>query len=320
MGVKTEKIHQLTIPTPFPVGPVHAYLIEGEMLTLVDTGPLTEEGKGSLVEQLKQLGYQIKDIEHVILTHHHPDHVGLAGFFQEHSTLIGHRYLRPWLLKDPTFFKKYEMFFRQFYQRHGMEEAVFETMKKTSKSYMSFVGKTDIHITVNHGDQVPGLSGWKVMEVPGHAQDHIMIVREQDQVAIGADVLLATISSNALLEAPMEGTIRPKTLLQYRHSLQLLKDEGISTLMPGHGTLIKDVGTLVDQRLEAHDKRALAIKKILSDRKMSARDISFELFKEKHIKQPELTFSETFGHLDLLLERHEVVAEEVNGLIYFKNE
>ncbi len=320
MGVELETIHQLTIPTPFLVGPVHVYLIKGEALTLVDTGPLTEEGQRSLVDQLDQLGYEIKDIEQVILTHHHPDHVGLAGRFQEHATIIGHRYLRPWLLKDAFFFEHYKLFFTDFYREHGVTELVLEKVKKTSKRYMDFIEKADIDVVVAHGDDVPGLAGWKVMEVPGHAQDHIMLVREHDRLAIGADVLLASISSNALLEAPMEGTIRPKTLLQYRHSLQLIKEEQISTMMPGHGAIIHDVETLVDQRLAAHEKRAMVIRDILGDRSMSANDVSHHLFKQKHVKQPELTFSETFGHLDFLVERQEVVTEVIDGLIYFKNE
>lgn len=320
MGVKAETIHQLTIPTPFLVGPVHVYLIKGETLTLVDTGPLTEEGKSSLVEQLDQLGYSLKKIEQVILTHHHPDHVGLAGLFQEHSTLIGHRYLRPWLVKDASFFRGYETFFTHFYRENGLPEAFLEKVKRSSKGYMNFIEQANIDVVVAHGDEVPGLVGWRVMEVPGHAQNHIMIVREHDRLAIGADVLLASISSNALLEAPMEGTIRPKTLLQYRRSLQLLKDEEISKMMPGHGSVIYDVNNLVDQRLQGHEKRAKAIKEILGNQSMSANDISYRLFKHKHVKQPELTFSETFGHLDFLVEREEVVMEEKNGFIFFKNE
>jgi len=34
-----DSVHQITLPTPFPVGPVHVYLLEGEPLTLLDTGP-----------------------------------------------------------------------------------------------------------------------------------------------------------------------------------------------------------------------------------------------------------------------------------------
>ena len=42
------RIHTLEIPTPFPVGPVNVYLIEGREPALIDTGPNTSEAWESL--------------------------------------------------------------------------------------------------------------------------------------------------------------------------------------------------------------------------------------------------------------------------------
>ena len=318
MKVNVETIHQLTIPTPYLVGPVHVYLIEGEKLTLVDTGPLTNEGKHSLETQLKQLGFTLNDIEQVLLTHHHQDHVGLAGFLS-HATIIGHRYLQPWLQKDPSFFKHIESFFLQLYQEHGLTGQLLNETMKAVDMYLNEIEKVDVDRFIAEGDDVPGLSGWKVYEVPGHAQSHIMIVREQDNVAIGGDLLLGKISSNALLEAPMEGTARPKTLLQYRSSLKRLKELKLSKVLPGHGAEIEDISTLVDQRLQDHEKRAKVIQEILGNRQLTANEISEELFKEKHKQQTGMTFSETFGHLDFLIDQQAVVHEKQGNVYYFRN-
>ncbi|WP_332691527.1 MBL fold metallo-hydrolase [Halalkalibacter lacteus] len=319
MGVCAESIHQLTIPTPFHVGPVHVYLICGDTITLVDTGPLTKEGKEVLISELKNFGYSIKDIEQVILTHHHPDHVGLAGLFG-HATIIGHRYLRPWLTKDRAFLNGCIEFFQKFYNEHGVPMEVVEKVRRTSQAYISFIEQADLNVIVKHGDKVPGLSGWKVIEVPGHAQNHIMIIREHDHTAIGADVLLASISSNALLEAPMKGEERPKTLLQYRHSLQVVKELNIKKLYPGHGEIIYEVNELINQRLQGHLERARAIKTIITGDRMSANDISYELFMKKHTIQPDLTFSETFGHIDMLVERGEIQMKKEGNYFLFYNE
>lgn len=321
MTVKADTIHQLTIPTPFLVGPVHSYLICGDKLTLVDVGPLTEEGQESLVSQLKSIGFSIADIEQVILTHHHPDHIGLTKLFTS-AVLIGHRYLRPWLKQDEEFFNRYITFFKDFYSVHGVPFATIERISKSMHAYMGFMEKTDLDVIVSHGDEVPGLKGWRVLEVPGHAQSHIMIVRSEDQIAIGADVLLKTVSSNALLEAPMEeGQERPKTLLQYRKSLKLVSDLNLKRLLPGHGDIIEDVRELVEKRLQDQWVRANLIKDLLGDNRWSAHEISLQLFKEKHRKQPELTFSETFGHLDLLVEHNELTATKEDGIfLFYKNE
>ena len=82
---KSEGIHTLRIPTPFAVGRVNCYLIEDDPLTLVDTGPNSGKALDELQQQLHELGYAIADIELVILTHQHIDHLGLTEIVVEHS-------------------------------------------------------------------------------------------------------------------------------------------------------------------------------------------------------------------------------------------
>lgn len=112
MKVLHDTIHQLTIPTPFAVGDVHVYLLKGDVLSLVDAGVRTKEAWEALVLQLKQLGYSPNDIEQHILTHHHPDHIGLVGEFPRAHSIVGHSFNEPWLTKDESFFNRYEQFLR----------------------------------------------------------------------------------------------------------------------------------------------------------------------------------------------------------------
>ena len=78
-------IHRLRIPTPFAVGRVNCYLIEDEPLTLVDTGPNSGKALDELQRQLAERGHSIDDLELVILTHQHIDHLGLVEIIVEHS-------------------------------------------------------------------------------------------------------------------------------------------------------------------------------------------------------------------------------------------
>src|ERR671935_1111293 len=71
-------IHLLRIPTPFAVGRVNCYLIEDRPLTLVDTGPNSGKSLDELERQLFALGHSLEQIELVILTHQHIDHLGLV--------------------------------------------------------------------------------------------------------------------------------------------------------------------------------------------------------------------------------------------------
>src|SRR5438874_8491448 len=77
--IQNLKLHRLPLRTPFAVGTVNAYLIEGGALTLVDTGPATEEAWADLEAGLAGRGYRVADIQRVLLTHGHVDHWGQAG-------------------------------------------------------------------------------------------------------------------------------------------------------------------------------------------------------------------------------------------------
>jgi len=70
-------IHCMAIPTPFAVGRVNCYLIEDEPLTLVDTGPNSGKSLDELERALAVHDRRIEDLELIVLTHQHMDHVGL---------------------------------------------------------------------------------------------------------------------------------------------------------------------------------------------------------------------------------------------------
>src|SRR5436190_16379584 len=82
---KATGIHRLAIPTPFAVGRVNVYLIEDEPLTLVDAGPNSGTSFDELQRSLAELGHELEDIELIIITHQHIDHLGLVNIVASHS-------------------------------------------------------------------------------------------------------------------------------------------------------------------------------------------------------------------------------------------
>src|SRR4029079_3486270 len=78
-------IHRLQIPTPFAVGRVNCYLIEDRPLTLVDTGPNSGTSLDELARPLSALGRSLEEIELVVLTHQHIDHLGLVEIIASRS-------------------------------------------------------------------------------------------------------------------------------------------------------------------------------------------------------------------------------------------
>src|SRR5687767_5387011 len=76
----------VAIPLPLAhVGSVNAWLLPGDPLTLIDTGPRADGALAALEEGLRREGLRVEDIELLLATHHHLDHVGLAATIQRRS-------------------------------------------------------------------------------------------------------------------------------------------------------------------------------------------------------------------------------------------
>ncbi|HYG57007.1 MAG TPA: MBL fold metallo-hydrolase, partial [Symbiobacteriaceae bacterium] len=77
---------QIPIPTPWPVvGPIHAYLIKQDPVTLIDTGVNDEPSRAALLAGLQAAGVAVTDIKRILVTHAHLDHMGQAAWLQAES-------------------------------------------------------------------------------------------------------------------------------------------------------------------------------------------------------------------------------------------
>ncbi len=172
MKVLDKTISQLTVPTPFAVGDAHVYLLKGDTLSLVDAGVKTKAAWEALKTQLRQLGYAPNDIEQIILTHHHPDHIGLIEAFPRAERIVAHQNTDAWLRQDEAFLACFEAFFRQLLTACGVPE---ELMPKTSeeRSTLQLTGKGQLTDVLDEGDTLPGHDDWHVIETKGHAQSHL---------------------------------------------------------------------------------------------------------------------------------------------------
>jgi glyoxylase-like metal-dependent hydrolase (beta-lactamase superfamily II) len=313
-----EQIYRIVVPTPFPVGDVNLYLIKGERLTLVDAGVKTEEAWHKFNEQLDQIGYKPSDIEQVVLTHHHPDHVGLLDYLPASLPVIGHKKAEPWISKRPEFLERHQQFFEQFFIECGVDELFLSSLPNFRRS-LRYSCERSLTKVVQEGDTVSGLTDWKVIETPGHAQSHIILYRQKDGLVIGGDHLLAAISPNPLLEPPFAGeTERPKPLLQYNHSLIKLLDYDISRILSGHGDDVTEVKELIEKRLAKQRERAYQVLDMLKVKPHTAYEVCQQLFPTVYEREFILTMSETIGQLDYLEDIGEVVKRKVGDCYIYE--
>ena len=64
---------------------MNAWLLPGDPVTLIDTGPRDDGALSALEAGLRREGLRVEDIELLLATHHHLDHVGLAATIQRRS-------------------------------------------------------------------------------------------------------------------------------------------------------------------------------------------------------------------------------------------
>ncbi len=305
-------IHKIILPTPYPIGDVNAFLVKGDALTLFDAGPKTQEAYEALKWGIKEGGYNIKDIEQVVLTHHHPDHAGWVDAFP-HANILGHEYVDHWMRQREEFITYRNNFYRSQLKLQAVPDQYIEKIVEV-RGEMELFGTTPLTSFIKDGDEVPGHPGLKAIYTPGHAQSHLIFLDKSSNEAIGGDLLLEHVASNPLVEPPTDlSDIRPKSLIQYQDSLKLLRELNVSKVYTGHGNEIEDIDRLITIRLEKDYLRSQQVLEILTKPK-TVLEVTMELYASVYQNQLGLTLSKTLGQLDCL-ERDGLVKHElINGV------
>lgn len=310
-------IHKIIIPTPFAVGDVNAFLIKGDVLSLVDAGPKTPEAYEALKYGLNEAGYSFNDIEQVILTHHHPDHAGWIDAF-DNAEVFGHKYNDLWLTRDEEFFRYHDAFYLDCLIEEGVPEQYLGWVKKMKRP-IAFMGERPLDRKLAEGDTLPGHPGWTVFETPGHAQSHVVFWNEEQRAMIGGDLVLEKVSSNPLIEPPLnpsEG--RPRSLLQYNKSLKRVLDLPVDIIYSGHGNEVRNAHELIETRLIKQQDRAMKVLAMMEGGPRTIFELTRELFPAVYEKELGLTLSETIGQTDYLI-KEGLVRETTGegGILYY---
>lgn len=317
--IKIDDIDVIELPTEWPVGPVNLFLIKGEKLTLLDAGRRLESSWELFNTALEERGLSIMDIEQVVLTHHHTDHVGMLDWLLEKNPIpvYAHPNCRPYLMHDKNYFKKAKEFFAKLFFEHGVPDKVIERFTSSKGEFRGLKSKVEI-VEIDEGTVIPGLSDWQVIETKGHAQSHISLYRPQDQVFLCGDHLIKHMPAGIFLEAPMyPETVRSKPLIQYIDNLKKCLNLPISLTLSSHGVPLEDVQAHIQEVLRKIDKRAERVKSFLNEGKKNSYQLIQLLYPSRYEKETPILLTDTVSLLDLLVERNEIIQEEIKGVLYY---
>jgi glyoxylase-like metal-dependent hydrolase (beta-lactamase superfamily II) len=309
-------VSQLQLPVPW-LGSVNVWLLEGDPLTLVDTGPSNARAAAALDEELARHGYRVEDIELVLITHHHLDHSGLAGAIRERAgaRVAAHRTAAAWGRDYHARVAAERRFTERLLAAHGVPAEriaatapFFEYIASDSADYATDVVLAD-------GDKiVAGGRTLRVVHRPGHSTSDTLFVDEDSDEAFVGDHLLAEITTGAeIMPNELPGRERRRSLLEYLGNLRKTEAMGLATCYPGHGPVIDDHRALIEARLAFHAERLDRVAELVRDGCTTAYDVARRLWSDEVAEdQPVLVTWEVVGHLDILVNRG-TVREDVDG-------
>ncbi len=300
------------IQAPLPhIKSVNIWLLRGHPLTLIDTGPRTDEALVALEAGLGREGLRLEDIELVIPTHHHLDHSGLI------ATIVGRSGARVAALdRAAEYGARYaersaadRSFSVELMRHHGVPESVIEA----NEGFWDFIRDTseafETDVVLSDGDVITaGGRDLRILARPGHSTTDGLLVDEASATAFVGDHLLAGISSNAEIVPAAEPTgSRPQARSEYLGNLRRTASMPLDQLRTGHGDAVTDHGGLVRRRINEHRRRCQRILAALEEGPANAYAIAGHLWSPRTVaEQPLLVVWEVLGHLDLLLDEGRV--------------
>jgi glyoxylase-like metal-dependent hydrolase (beta-lactamase superfamily II) len=231
-------------------------------------------------------------VERIVVTHFHPDHVGASALLAEltgadvlQGTIDYAQCKRAW---GEQSFDRLVAYLRE----HGLPAAEADELLVDGNLLLRL-----IHYARDPEPLEPGasLDGWDVLHLPGHADGHLCLLREG--VLIAGDALLATISPTVGLYPDA----RPDPLADYLDSLERIVELAPRIAYAGHGDTIEDPPTRARELIEHHRERLARTREALSDEPRNAYEVSLTLFPPPLASvQRRFALAETRAHLEYL--------------------
>jgi glyoxylase-like metal-dependent hydrolase (beta-lactamase superfamily II) len=336
-------------------GPTHinVYLLEGQPLTLVDTGPCTEAAWGALGAGLAAHGHRVADLEQVVITHGHVDHYGLAARIvaarsqprspalsevegdggvapdgtalrcvpdYEQVEVLAHPDAAPWVAGEVAFHERDARYYSETLCRAGIPAGLLARWQARIRDLGPLAEPVQVTRMVVEGEYVTqGAAVWEVIHLPGHAPGLIGLYRRDTAELILSDHLLPDKPSAPGLHASAaEGVERHRYMVDYMASLHRLKEISARIAWPSHGEPFCDVPGLVDRRLAEHRRQADELASLLADGEKTPYQLWQALFPRLLPLDPPGGTVQVISHLDLLEAEGRVQAHEREGRVYYR--
>jgi glyoxylase-like metal-dependent hydrolase (beta-lactamase superfamily II) len=296
------------VPLPFRLDHVNVYLIDdGDGWAVLDTGIDTPPTR-AFWEGLIGGPLAGRRLTRLIVTHFHPDHIGLAGWMCD-------RFDMPLLTSQTSFLNSLNIslspaaldapVYRDFYLHHGLDAATTALVATQGHRYLKMV--TPLPPTFERlvaGDTLRiGSRSFAVMAGDGHAPEQLMLYCAAEKLFIAADQVLAKISPNVSVWAvDPQGDPLGLYLRSLRDLSAALPEDVL--VLPGHQLPFYGLRARAAALMAHHEGRCEAVATACRGTPLSAADLVPVLFpRPLDPHQMSFAFSEVLAHMNVMLRR-----------------
>jgi glyoxylase-like metal-dependent hydrolase (beta-lactamase superfamily II) len=296
-------VYWCRIPLPIDLNHINLWLLDlGDGYVLVDSGL----GAQVCMDAWDKLGasmFAIKPLRAILITHIHPDHIGLAAWLQQ-------RYRVPVLMSKRTF-KQADMLLRGthtvstkeaegFFRSHGLPDTTSMRSVFSPQRFAKMAsGMPEVLRHVEAGEVLEWGGQWTALETDGHAEGHLCLSDGARRLLISGDQVLPSISSNISFTVRNEDM---NPLDSYLTSLQRLRRLDPQTLvLPSHGVPFRGLQLRVDDLVRHHQGKLESLMAACVEPK-TAYDILPVMFRRALIGvHLFLAIAEALAHLEYLV-------------------
>ncbi len=311
-------IHLIPAPLPFKSPAwVNTYSVESNGgLLLIDCGTDWEPGRQAIRQGFADLGLEESAVHTLVVSHLHPDHVGMSGRLVDEwgCRFVMHNRAAK-LIDRYNDSPGYGDRLLRIASVHGIPQSVTEVSTEVERpEYMPLLEPPD-HL-VDDGDTIDLGDGrsLEVLHTPGHEPAHICLRDSRTGILFSGDHILPRISPVIMYDFDLGDVLG-----DYLSSLQRLIALEVGITYPAHGTLIDQGDERARQILLHHDRRLLDMAELVREADTTAWEVMLKSFRPNlDPLQSRLAFLETISHLEHLRLGGRIRVENRDGKVIYR--
>jgi glyoxylase-like metal-dependent hydrolase (beta-lactamase superfamily II) len=265
---------------------------------------------------------RIEDLDLVVITHQHIDHLGLVDIIAKRSgaEVAALDLLASFVENFGADAKRDDEEAAALMRRHGISEEVVTALRQVTGSFRAWGSKAKVTRPLNDGETLELRDRrLEVLHRPGHSPSDTVFWDSERRILIAADHLIKHISSNPLISRPLDGSAeRTQALVTYLRSLKRTRELPAEIVLSGHGEPITDHVALIDERFALHQRRAEKLYGLIADQPRTGHELAQALWGDVAVTQAFLTLSEVIGHVDLLVNVGHVREEDDGKVVRYE--